>query len=108
MARRLVMLVGGETSMGGWEFCLVRLCRRVWGLRRLGRRGRGVGLGRLLGSLLLRRRRKRRGRRVVLRDGEGSNRSARIEVWVEAGRVGRLVAGGRVVMMGCVLLVPMM
>ena len=35
----------------------------------------------------------RRGRRVVLRDGEGSNRSARIEVWVEAGRVGRLVAG---------------
>jgi hypothetical protein len=50
----------------------------------------------------------RRGRRVVLRDGEGSNRSARIEVWVEAGSVGRVVAGGRVVMMGCVLLVPMM
>jgi hypothetical protein len=50
----------------------------------------------------------RRGRRVVLRDGEGSNRSARIEVWVEAGRIGRVVAGGRVVMMGCVLLVPMM
>jgi hypothetical protein len=33
---------------------------------------------------------------VLLREVEGSNRSARIEVWVEAGRVGRVDAGGRV------------
>ena len=37
---------------------------------------------------------------VLLRDSEGSKRSARTEVWVEAGRVGWVVAGGRVDMMG--------
>jgi hypothetical protein len=37
----------------------------------------------------------RSGRMVLLREVEGSNRSARIEVWVEAGRVGRVGAGGR-------------
>lgn len=42
----------------------------------------------------------RSGRMVLLRESEGSKRSARIEVWVEAGRVGRVVAGGRVDMMG--------
>lgn len=47
---------------------------------------------------------------VVLRDVEGSNRAARIDVWVEVGRVGRVVAGGRVEvdMVGGVLSVLMM
>ena len=50
----------------------------------------------------------RRGKMVTLRESEGSKRSARIEVWVETGRVGRVDAGGRADMMDCVLLVPMM
>jgi len=49
----------------------------------------------------------RRGRMVLLRGVEGSKRSARIEVWVEAGRVGRVAAGGRVDMMARVLFVTM-
>jgi len=49
----------------------------------------------------------RRGKIVVLRESEGSKRSARIEVWVETGRIGSADAGGRADMMDCVL-VPMM
>jgi hypothetical protein len=50
----------------------------------------------------------RRGRIVVLRESEGSKRSARIAVWVEAGSVGRVDAGGRVDMVACVLLILLM
>lgn len=70
------MLVVGATSMEGWACCLVRLCRRAWGLRRRGSPGRGAGLGRLLSRRWWRRR-----RRV------GSCRRQSIRSWTRSSRM---------------------
>ena len=86
MARRLAMLAAGAMSMEGWGYCLVHLCRRVWGLRRPGSRGRGVGLGRLLGGMRLWKRmvlcRLRRWRMVwAWTRSSGSSLWCRMEQW---------------------------